>query len=71
MRFFRCVFRFYADGFRSMTIGKSLWMIILIKLFIIFVIFRLFFFHDFLGDRFKGEDEKADYVAKELIQKLP
>jgi hypothetical protein len=41
------VFRFYWDGFRSMTLGKTLWLIILIKLFIVFVILRLFFFPGF------------------------
>lgn len=38
------VWRFYADGFRSMTIGRYLWAIILIKLFILFAVMRLFFF---------------------------
>ena len=28
----------YVDGFRSMTVGKTLWLIIAIKLFIFFVI---------------------------------
>lgn len=31
--FFSKVFRLYYDGFRSMTLGKTLWAIILIKLF--------------------------------------
>ena len=38
------IFRFYYDGFRSMTVGKKLWIIILIKLFIMFVILKIFFF---------------------------
>ncbi|MFQ8806974.1 MAG: DUF4492 domain-containing protein [Alistipes indistinctus] len=38
------VYRFYADGFRSMTLGRTLWAVILIKLFIMFAILRLFFF---------------------------
>jgi len=54
-----------------MTIGKRLWMIIFIKLIIIFVFFRLFFFPDFLDERFKSEQEKADYVTRELINKIP
>ena len=28
------IFRFYYDGFREMTLGRTLWAIILIKLFI-------------------------------------
>ena len=32
------VYDLYADGFRSMRLGRTLWAIILIKLFIIFVV---------------------------------
>ena len=39
------VWRFYIDGFRSMTVGKTLWAIILVKLFVLFFILKLFFFH--------------------------
>lgn len=28
--------RFYLEGFRGMTLGKTLWMVILVKVFIIF-----------------------------------
>ena len=35
------IFRFYYDGFREMTLGRTLWAIILIKLFILFVVLRL------------------------------
>lgn len=37
----------YVDGFRGMTVGKRLWVIILVKLAILFLVFRLFFFPDF------------------------
>lgn len=45
------IFRFYLDGFRSMTVGKTLWAIILVKLFILFAILKVFFFPDFLAGR--------------------
>lgn len=54
-----------------MTIGRNLWVIILVKLVLIFAIFKLFFFPDFLGSRFEKTQDKADYVTKELIDKLP
>ena len=38
------VIRFYRDGFRSMTVGRYLWAMIIIKLFILFFIFLYFFF---------------------------
>jgi len=49
-----------------MTVGRKLWIIILIKLFIIFFILRLFFFPDFLKSKFSNEKERADYVSKQL-----
>ena len=60
------VFRFYYDGFRSMQLGRKLWAIILIKLFIMFVVFRIFFFKDFLNERFNSKEEKSDYVIEQL-----
>ncbi|WP_243348719.1 DUF4492 domain-containing protein [Parabacteroides sp. FAFU027] len=63
------VYRFYLEGFRSMTLGKTLWMIILIKLFIMFAVLKVFFFPNFLNSRFEMKEQKADYVGKELIQR--
>lgn len=61
------VYRFYADGFRSMTLGRVLWAVILIKLFVIFFVLRLFFFPDVLEQKSGGD--KASYVADELISR--
>lgn len=60
------VFYFYLDGFKSMDVGRKLWMIILIKLFIMFAILKLFFFPDFLKVKFKNDRERADYVIEQL-----
>lgn len=40
----RRIVRFYVDGFRSMTIGRKLWTVIIIKLIVIFGVLKLFFF---------------------------
>jgi hypothetical protein len=53
-----------------MTLGKRLWTIILIKLFIFFVILRLLFFPNFLNTKFNNKQEKSDYVGRELIQRM-
>lgn len=58
----------YVDGFRNMTVGKSLWAIILIKLFIMFAILRIFFFPDALGD-YDNNSQRADAVRTSLIEK--
>ena len=65
---FQEVYRFYRDGFRSMTLGKTLWKIICIKLLIMFAVLKLFFFQDFLGTKFETEQERADYVFSELTR---
>ena len=62
------IFRFYYEGFRSMTLGKTLWTLILIKLFIMFVVLKIFFFPRYLN-QFDTKEEKEDYVSKELIER--
>ena len=64
----RQVFRFYMEGFREMRLGKTLWLIILIRLFIMFFILRLFFFPNYLG-QFDTEAEKEEHVSGELINR--
>lgn len=62
------IYRFYREGFKRMTWGKTLWFIILVKLFIMFVILKIFFFPRFLG-RFDTPNEKQEYVSDELIER--
>jgi hypothetical protein len=61
------VYDLYVDGFRHMRLGKTLWAIILIKLFIIFVILKIFFFPNFLKQHAKGDE--AGFVASELVER--
>lgn len=61
------VWRFYADWFRSMTIGRYLWAIILIKLFILFAVMRLFFFPDILARDYENDADRAQAVRTNLI----
>ena len=65
--FFYRVFDLYYDGFRSMRLGKTLWAIILIKLFIIFAIPKVFFFPNFLKEHAQGDE--SGYVATELVER--
>ena len=62
------IWRFYVDGFRGMTLGKTLWLIILVKLFIMFFILRIFFFPNYLNSSAVGAD-KAESVSRELIDR--
>jgi hypothetical protein len=60
------VIAFYAEGFKRMTLGKTLWTIILVKLFVIFAVLKLFFFPNFLNSRFDTPEQKGAYVAGQL-----
>ncbi len=59
------IYHLYYDGFRSMTLGRTLWAIILIKLFVIFVVLKLFFFPNFLKQHAEGNE--AEFVATQLL----
>lgn len=62
------VWRFYVDGFRSMTLGRTLWLIILCKLFVMFFILKLFFFPNFLR-HLPDDESKGNHVATELTER--
>ncbi len=52
-----------------MTLGKTLWAIILIKLFIVFVILKVFFFPSYIGERTE-KGQEPDFVATELTDRV-
>lgn len=62
------VFHFYYDGFMSMSgWGRKVWLIILIKLFVMFAILKIFFFQDFLFKNFHNNKDRSEYVIDQLI----
>ena len=62
------IFHLYYDGFRTMTLGTTLWAVLLIKLAIIFLVLKLFFFPDFINTNSKNGD-KAGFVSKEILNR--
>ncbi|MDA3890545.1 MAG: DUF4492 domain-containing protein [Salinivirgaceae bacterium] len=62
------MFQFYYQGFKNMTVGKRLWTIIIIKLIIMFLILKVFFFPNFLKSNFKTDEERGNYVIKQLTK---
>jgi len=48
--------------------GKQLWVIILIKLFILFIILKIFFFPDFLKSKFRTDEERSSYVLEQITK---
>ena len=69
MKLLNTIWHFYYDGFRSMTLGRTLWIIILVKLFVIFVFLKLFFFPNYIKEH-APEGEEADFVDGAVLRKF-
>lgn len=50
-----------------MKLGKTLWLIVLVKLTVIFFILKLFFMPDILSERANGNE--ADYVSTQITER--
>jgi hypothetical protein len=67
MNIFRRIYHFYAEGLGSMPRwGKQVWLVILVKLFVMFFILKLFFFPNFLKSNFKNDGERSNHVLENL-----
>lgn len=62
------IFNFYKEGFKNLTLGKTLWKIIFIKLFVMFIILKLFIFDVNFNSIFKNDDAKSNFVIENLIK---
>lgn len=61
------VFEFYRQGFSAMRLGKTLWGLIFIKLFVIFVLLKIFVFDENLNSTFASNADKSEFVLRNLI----
>ena len=63
------VVNFYSDGFSGMSDwARNLWIIILIKLFVIFFILKLFFFRDTLKNQFDNDQQRGEHVIEQITK---
>ena len=49
--------------------GRTLWLIIIIKLSIMFLVFKFWLMPNFLNSNYDSAQEKSDHVFKELTTK--
>lgn len=61
------VWRLYADGFRNMTWGRPLWILIFLKLFILFAVLRVFFFRPEMSGM--TDEQKSGHVGTQLVER--
>ena len=50
--------------------GRTLWAVILIKLFIMFVVLKCFFFPNFIKEH-SEEGREADFVSGQVLERTP
>lgn len=62
------IWRFYVDGFRSMTVGRKLWALIIVKLAIFFLVFKMLFFPNILNRDYDTDEDRADAVRHNLLK---
>ncbi len=62
------IYFFYLNGFKNMTVGKTLWKLILIKLLVIFIFLNYFVHDKSLKTEYKTYEEKVDFVYKNLTK---
>ena len=60
------IWNFYVDGFRNMTWGRTLWLLIFLKIVVLFFILRAFFFQPVLSG--KTEEQKIEHVGTQLTR---
>lgn len=51
-----------------MTLGKTLWAVIIVKLIIIFVVLKIFFFPNYIREH-QGSRSASDFVSSQLLPK--
>ncbi|WP_320033870.1 DUF4492 domain-containing protein [Campylobacterota bacterium DY0563] len=62
------ILNLYIDGFKNLTLGKTLWKIVIIKLLIIFTILNLFIYDKSINTEYKSNDQKIEFVYKNLTK---
>ena len=61
------VWKFYYEGFKNQSgWSRQVWIVILVKLFIMFFVLKLFFFPNFLKTKYSNDQERSDYVIEQL-----
>ena len=68
MNLLKNVLNFYIEGFKNMRVGKKLWVIIGIKLFVFFFILKLFFFPNILKIKFDNDKDRANFIIENITK---
>jgi hypothetical protein len=62
------IINFYVDGFKNLKVGKKLWALIGLKLFIMFFILKTFLFPNVLKEGFTTDEQRSLHVMEQLTK---
>lgn len=62
------IINFYKEGFANMKLGKTLWIVVLVKLAVIFLVIKMFFMPGILNER-TSKGNEADYVSTQITDR--
>ncbi|MDD4148824.1 MAG: DUF4492 domain-containing protein [Bacteroidales bacterium] len=69
MRILKRIFRFYYEGFKTMPRwGKQMWLIMIVKGVLLFVLVKFIFFPNHLKTNFETDEQRSEHVINELIK---
>lgn len=69
VKFLKGIFYLYWDGFTGMTVGKKLWLIIILKAIVMYGILKVFFFPNQLEENFNNDRDRSNHVVNELVER--
>ncbi|ADG92335.1 conserved hypothetical protein [Arcobacter nitrofigilis DSM 7299] len=62
------IFNFYIDGFKNLTVGKTLWKIIIIKIILIVTLLNFYIYDKSINSEYKTTKEKINFVYKNITK---
>ena len=68
MHSLKWIYTLYYDGFTNMKVGKTLWLLIAFKLFIMFAVLKWLFFPNILKENFQTDQERSTYILQQLTK---
>ncbi|MDU7070517.1 DUF4492 domain-containing protein [Campylobacter ureolyticus] len=66
MKTLKNIFNFYIDGFKNMKLGKTLWLVVFVKFFIMIFILKMFIFDKNIHTEFQTDEEKINFIYQNL-----
>ena len=69
MNIIKRIIRFYYEGFLNLSKwGRAVWLVLIIKLFIMFAVLKVFFFPNFLKSNFETDEQRSEYILDQLTK---